>query len=95
MHPAFWLPLPSDKTKGAGLFLYVVVTRETETHRLLFSVCRDVENIQLSASAPPVLSEDMQCEKVLVLLDHLGCGLHFCSGAMTYYTSLKMNVSWV
>lgn len=51
------------------------------------SVCRGVENIQLTASVPPVLTEDLLCEKGLVLLDHLGWGLYFCSGAVTYYTS--------
>lgn len=59
------------------------------------SVCRGVKNIQLTASEPHVESEDMLCEKGLVLLDHLGWRLHFSSGAVTYYTSLKMNVSWV
>lgn len=50
------------------------------------SVCRGVENIQLTASVPPVLTEDVLCEKGLVLLDHLGWVLYFCSGAVTYYT---------
>lgn len=37
------------------------------------SVCRGAENIRLTALVPPVLTENMQCEKELVLLDRLGC----------------------
>lgn len=54
-----------------------------ETHSPLF----------LFAAEAPGLSEGTLAENVLVLFDHRGCRLHFCSGARSYYTLLKMNVS--
>jgi len=57
-----------------------------DTPRLL---CWFAESVQLAASVPPVLTEDMLCEKrhdAVVRSPGPG-GLYSCSGAVTYLSS--------
>ncbi|PWA23376.1 hypothetical protein CCH79_00016469 [Gambusia affinis] len=87
--------LPSDKARIENDFIYFFLSSLPYTS---VSSLPDAEAVQLPATAPPALTEDMWCEEVLVLFDHLGGGrcsrlLGFLGDLLTYSLNCTLTVT--